>query len=78
MNNISILHSYIAKGQYLIYIKDLAEIINSKPQTIRKWICKDRLPSGLVKPNKIGNRHVWSIYDVEEYMQSIRNKNLFN
>lgn len=41
MNNISILHSYIAKGQELIYIKDLAKMLGLQPQTIRKWISQD-------------------------------------
>ena len=73
MNNISILHSYIAKGQELIYIKDLAQMLGLQPQTIRKWISQDRLPHNLVKPKKQGNRNVWHIDKVMHYLQSIKN-----
>lgn len=73
MNNISMLHSYIAKGQELIYIKDLAKMLGLQPQTIRKWISQDRLPPNLVKPKKQGNRNVWHIDKVMHYLQSIKN-----
>ena len=34
----------------LISTSELAKIINYKSQTIRKWLCQDKLPDGLPRP----------------------------
>lgn len=41
----------------LISTTELAKIISYKSQTIRKWLCQDRLPEGLPRPKKINGRH---------------------
>ncbi len=36
----------------LISTAELAKIISYKSQTIRKWLCQDKLPEGLPRQNK--------------------------
>lgn len=36
----------------LISTAELAKIISYKSQTIRKWLCQDKLPEGLLAQNK--------------------------
>ena len=37
----------------LISTRELANIIGYEVQTIRAWLCKDKLPNGLPRPKKI-------------------------
>ena len=41
----------------LISTAELAKIISYKSQTIRKWLCQDKLPEGLPRPNHNKGRH---------------------
>lgn len=54
--------------QQLISTADLAKIISYKSQTIRKWLCQDRLPEGLPRPKQINGRHYWSRNEVAEFI----------
>lgn len=37
----------------LVSTSELAKLINCKSQTIRKWLCQDKLPEGLPRPKKL-------------------------
>ncbi|HED2544475.1 helix-turn-helix domain-containing protein [Pantoea agglomerans] len=52
----------------LISTTELAKIISYKSQTIRKWLCQDRLPEGLPRPKKINGRHYWLRNEVAEFI----------
>ena len=52
----------------LISTRELANIIGYEVQTIRAWLCKDKLPNGLPGPKKIKNRHYWSRKDIDRYL----------
>ncbi|MFJ5331687.1 helix-turn-helix transcriptional regulator [Pectobacterium versatile] len=52
----------------LVSTSELAKLINCKSQTIRKWLCQDKLPEGLPRPKKINGRHRWLLKDVERYL----------
>ncbi|EBO9651282.1 DNA-binding protein [Salmonella enterica subsp. enterica serovar Berlin] len=54
--------------QQLISTADLAKIISYKSQTIRKWLCQDRLPEGLPRPKQINGRHYWLRNEVAEFI----------
>ncbi|MFB2832673.1 helix-turn-helix domain-containing protein [Aeromonas jandaei] len=54
----------------------LAEILNYKPQTIRKWLHQDKLPEGLPRPFKINGRNFWCREDVDKYIYTLRHSNL--
>ncbi|MEX2939948.1 DNA-binding protein [Serratia sp. JSRIV002] len=54
----------------LISTTELAKIISYKSQTIRKWLCQDRLPEGLPRPKQINGRHYWLYKDVENFILS--------
>lgn len=56
----------------LVSVKDLANLLRYKPQTIRKWLSKDRLPEGLVRPMKIGKRNYWLKSDVNNFITTLR------
>lgn len=34
----------------LVSTSELAHLLNLKAQTIRKWLCQDKLPNGLPRP----------------------------
>ncbi|WP_072066013.1 helix-turn-helix transcriptional regulator [Erwinia piriflorinigrans] len=52
----------------LISTTELAKIISYKSQTIRKWLCQDRLPEGLPRPKQINGRHYWLRNEVAEFI----------
>ncbi|CAI1753919.1 MULTISPECIES: helix-turn-helix transcriptional regulator [Serratia] len=52
----------------LISTTELAKIISYESQTIRKWLCQDRLPEGLPRPRKINGRHYWLRNEVAEFI----------
>ena len=54
--------------QQLISTADLAKIISYKSQTIRKWLCQDRLPEGLPRPKQINGRHYWLRNEVADFI----------
>ncbi|HGL4321464.1 TPA: helix-turn-helix transcriptional regulator [Citrobacter koseri] len=54
--------------QQLISTADLAKIISYKSQTIRKWLCQDRLPEGLPRPKKINGRHYWLRNEIADFI----------
>lgn len=54
----------------LVSTSEFAKIIGRESQTIRIWLCKDRLPEGLPRPKKINNRHYWLRKDIEDYILS--------
>ncbi|EBX8654096.1 DNA-binding protein [Salmonella enterica subsp. enterica serovar Westhampton] len=55
----------------IVTVKGLAELLKIKPQTIRAWLCHDRLPNGLPRPKKINNRNCWLMMDVQNYIMNI-------
>lgn len=55
----------------LVSTNDLAQLLNCKPQTIRKWLCQDQLPSGLVRPKKINKKNYWLWDDVQSYIHTL-------
>lgn len=52
----------------LISTTELAKIISYKSQTIRKWLCQERLPEGLPRPKQINGRHYWLRHEVAEFI----------
>lgn len=54
--------------QQLISTAELAKIISYKSQTIRKWLCQDRLPEGLPRPKQINGRHYWLCNEVADFV----------
>ena len=52
----------------LISTSELAKIINYKSQTIRKWLCQDKLPDGLPRPKQINGRHYWLRNDISDFL----------
>ena len=51
---------------------ELAYLLKRKPQTIRKWLCNDQLPSGLVRPTMLNNRNYWFKEDIDNYLSSLK------
>lgn len=49
---------------------ELAKIISYKSQTIRKWLCQDKLPEGLPRPKQINGRHYWLRKDVLDFIDT--------
>ncbi|EGK5070279.1 DNA-binding protein, partial [Escherichia coli] len=47
-----------------------AKIISYKSQTIRKWLCQDKLPEGLPRPKQINGRHYWLRKDVLDFIDT--------
>jgi len=45
----------------IIFTKQAAEILNRKPQTLRKWVC---LENGQIKPLRVNGRLGWKVKDV--------------
>lgn len=54
----------------LISTAELAKIISYRPQTIRKWLCEDKLPEGLPRPKKINTRHYWLRSEVADFIST--------
>ncbi|EAA3226727.1 DNA-binding protein [Salmonella enterica] len=52
----------------LISTAELARIISYKSQTIRKWLCQDKLPEGLPRPKQINGRHYWLRNEIADYI----------
>ncbi|MBE4925958.1 helix-turn-helix domain-containing protein [Enterobacter hormaechei] len=58
----------------LISTSELAKIINYKSQTIRKWLCQDKLPDGLPRPKQINGRHYWLRNDISDFLLTLSAK----
>lgn len=56
-----------AQSQF-ISTAELARIISYKSQTIRKWLCQDKLPEGLPRPKQINGRHYWLRNEIADYI----------
>lgn len=56
----------------LISTSELAHLLNCKSQTIRKWLCQDKLPEGLTRPKKINGRHRWLRKEVDDFLMTFR------
>ncbi|MCW2481177.1 MULTISPECIES: helix-turn-helix domain-containing protein [Enterobacterales] len=54
----------------LVSTNNLAKRLNCKPQTIRKWICQDKLPEGLPRPKTRNGRHHWRKCDIDDYIKN--------
>lgn len=54
----------------LISTAELAKIISYKSQTIRKWLCQDKLPEGLPRPKQINGRHYWLRKDALDFIDT--------
>lgn len=54
------------KSKY-VDLNFVAALFGYKPQTIRSWLYRDKLPKGLPRPNKINNRNMWLRKHIEEY-----------
>ncbi|EMB6556425.1 TPA: helix-turn-helix domain-containing protein [Serratia liquefaciens] len=52
----------------LVSTGELAHLLNLKAQTIRKWLCQDKLPNGLPRPKKINSRHYWLRKDIDRFL----------
>ncbi|MCU1802958.1 DNA-binding protein [Pectobacterium parvum] len=72
MNQPTILQSSDLDNFSLVSTTELANLLKRKPQTIRMWLCNDRLPFGLVRPLSINNRNYWLLDDVRNYLQSLQ------
>lgn len=59
----------------LVSTTELANTLKRKPQTIRMWLCNDRLPSGLCKPINLKKRNYWHLDDVINYLNSLQTIN---
>ena len=60
------------QGHRYINLTEVAFMLNIKPQTLRKWICHDKLPVGLPKPEKINGRNKWIRSDINAYFAKER------
>jgi hypothetical protein len=67
MNNISTTNTSL-RNDGLVSTRKLAEILDRKPQTIRKWLSEDRLPKGLERPAKIHGRNFWRSEDIRRFI----------
>lgn len=72
MNQSKILHSSDLDNISLVSTTELANLLKRKPQTIRMWLCNDRLPSGLVRPINLNNRNYWLLDDIKNYLKSLQ------
>jgi len=72
MNQSKILHSSDLDNISLVSTTELANLLKRKPQTIRMWLCNDRLPSGLVRPINLNNRNYWLLDDIRNYLKSLQ------
>ncbi|MEH6372165.1 helix-turn-helix domain-containing protein [Pectobacterium carotovorum] len=52
----------------LISIRQLAELLDRKQQTIRAWLSNDKLPSGLSRPSKIKGQNYWRREDIQNFI----------
>jgi len=62
--------SDITQPQLLSTI-ELAKLINKKPQTIRAWLCQDRLPDALPRPIQINKRNYWLRNEIAEFIYAL-------
>lgn len=72
MNQSKILQSSDLDNISLVSTTELANLLKRKPQTIRMWLCNDRLPAGLVRPVSVNNRNYWFLDDVRNYLKSLQ------
>lgn len=72
MNQSKILQSSDLDNISLVSTAELANLLKRKPQTIRMWLCNDRLPSGLVRPINLNNRNYWFLDDIKNYLKSLQ------
>ncbi|MCL6408152.1 DNA-binding protein [Dickeya dadantii] len=72
MNQSKILQLSDLDNISLVSTTELATLLKRKPQTIRMWLCNDRLPSGLIRPINLNNRNYWFLEDVKKYLQSLQ------
>jgi hypothetical protein len=72
MNQSKILHTSDLDNISLVSTTELANLLKRKPQTIRMWLCNDRLPSGLVRPINLNNRNYWLLDDIKNYLKSLQ------
>ncbi|CAM6915895.1 DNA-binding protein [Enterobacter hormaechei] len=72
MNQSKVLHLSEMDNISLVSTTELANLLKRKPQTIRMWLCNDRLPSGLVRPINLNNRNYWFLDDVRNYLKSLQ------
>lgn len=70
MNSIQNVNFNISQLPVFVSTKLLAELLGYKQQTIRAWLSADKLPEGLVRPEKIGNRNTWHRDDVYSFISS--------
>lgn len=72
MNQSKILQSSDLDNISLVSTTELANLLKRKPQTIRMWLCNDRLPVGLVRPVSVNSRNYWFLDDVRNYLKSLQ------
>lgn len=58
----------------LVFVEELSIRLGRKPQTIRMWLCRDKLPEGLPRPKKLFNANCWSRADVELFIANMFSK----
>lgn len=58
----------------LVFVEELSTLLGRKPQTIRMWLCRDKLPEGLPRPKKLFNANCWSRADVELFIANMFSK----
>nr|WP_240348951.1 helix-turn-helix domain-containing protein [Pectobacterium aquaticum] len=52
----------------LISIRQLAELLGRKQQTIRVWLSEEKLPPGLIRPRKIKGQNYWRWEDIQNFI----------
>ena len=61
------LRKYISMGMAILKTSQAADVLGLKPQTLRKWACKHKCPSGL-KPLRIGKHLGWRIDELIKFI----------
>ncbi|WP_084299975.1 MULTISPECIES: helix-turn-helix domain-containing protein [Microvirgula] len=68
------IEKYLSTNCLLLTTNQAAEMLNFKPQTLRKWASTGAYPSGL-KPQKIGGSLRWPIEQVTALVMDKGQKN---
>lgn len=60
--------------QVVLGTAEVAAMFGVKPQTLRKWVCYDKLPEGFPRPCKIKGKSKWRVGDINAYFANLTNE----